>query len=177
MGEYLPRISVRLMVVTAIAVLAAVVAGFIVWVHVAPEPVSAIDYPRELPGGYPVIRVITGKKAASLVASIHWSPSRIPVVDAIIVEYSDGTRLWAVTVNDDACQVASRMAEKMRIYESQLPYTAPVLHSIGDTQVYLSMDKRTGGLHAFWCRGNIVAWVEVGSSGLNGLTTLIESVG
>jgi hypothetical protein len=123
-----------------------------------------IMYPLSLPGGYGVAASISGEEAVRSVQGLHWNPEKIRVKDAVVVQYSDGTILWAAYVGKDACKLADTMAEKMAVHEAELPYTAPILHSIGGHRVYLSMDKRDGGLHAFWCRDGLVAWVRLGAS-------------
>ncbi len=133
---------------------------------------TGIPYPEELPGGYPLVSLAAGPEAVRMVTGIHWSPERVPVVDAVVAVYGDGTRLWASRVSGDACAVADAMAEKIARFQGSVPYTAPVPHEIGGTRVYLTMDVRTGRLHAFWCSGDLVVWVELGSAGIPALEAL-----
>jgi hypothetical protein len=138
---------------------------------------ASINYPVALPQGYSIVSVVSGRDAVRLVSSIHWNPSRIPVVDAVVVEYGDGTRLWVARVSGSGCSVVERMASKMIMYAHQLPYTIPVPHTIDDKMVYLSLDRRSGGLHAFWCSGDLVVWVELGRGGLEVLSYIVRYYG
>lgn len=135
---------------------------------------SGIGYPETLPGGYGVARLATGSEAVEMVRGLHWSPERISVRDALVAVYTDGTVLWASYVGDNACSVAASMARKIAEYEEELPYTAPIPHSFGDVVVYLTMDKRDGSLHAFWCRDGLVVWVHLGAAGANNPVGLLE---
>lgn len=136
-----------------------------------------LSYPETLPGGYRVARVVSGPEALEMAKSIHWNPSAIEITKAVIVVYTDGTRLWITETKGDACRYAEQMAEKIAIYSEQLPYTPPIPHEIEGVKVYLTLDKRNGRLHAFWCRDSIIAWAELGESGIQGLKRLIETVG
>lgn len=115
-----------------------------------------------------------GEEAIAATRGLHWNPKDIPVTRAVIVTYADGTRLWASRVSGDACSALARMVSAMRIHEAELPYTAPIEHSVDGVIVYFSMDKRTDGLHAMWCSDDLVIWVQLGASGLHGLETIVE---
>ena len=136
-----------------------------------------IHYPHELPGGYTVAQIVSGQDAVELVKSIHWNPAAINASKALIIVYSDGTRVWITEVKGDACSYVALMAGKMRAYSNQLPYTPPAPHTIGQTTVYLSMDKRDGRLHAFWCKNRLVIWAELGASGPQALPKLVNEIG
>ncbi|ABM80067.1 hypothetical protein [Hyperthermus butylicus] len=135
---------------------------------------GGIDYPETLPGGYHVARLATGSEAVEMIRGLHWSPEKIDVDDALVAIYTDGTILWASYVDSNACPIAASMAEKMREYETELPYTAPIPHSFGDTLVYLTMNKHDGSLHAFWCRDGLVVWVRLGAAGARDPVGLLE---
>jgi len=116
---------------------------------------------------------VSGSEAVRLVRGIHWEPGRVTVERAVVVFYSDGSILWASYVGGAACSLAERMAEKMTVYESELPYTAPAPHRVGGVTVYLTLDKRDESLHAFWCRGGLVVWVRLGAAGASDPARLI----
>ncbi len=153
--------------------LAVAVASFSIYFYLEKHS-GDIGYPSQLPGGYKPVSVIRGEEAVAATRGLHWNPSDIPVTRAVIVTYADGTRLWASRVSGDACSVLARMVSAMRMHEAELPYTAPIEHSVDGVTVYFSMDKRTGGLHALWCSHGLVIWVQLGASGLRGLETIIE---
>jgi len=145
--------------------------------------VEGIYYPEMLPGDYTVERIVSGKEALAAVKSIHWEPGMIKAEKALIVVYSDGTRLWIIDTGDNACELVDRMAEKMKAYADQLPYTAPFSHEVAGVTVYISQDKRDGGLHVFWCRGSLAVWAELGAAAyarqgaaIDVIKTLIERV-
>lgn len=139
--------------------------------------VGGLFYPETLPGGYSVEKVVSGDEALAMVKGIHWEPGMVRAERALIVVYSDGTRLWIVDTGGDACGLVARMAEKMRMYQDRLPYTAPVEHSIGGTTVYMSLDKRDGRLHVFWCSGSLAVWAELGASAYTGQGAALEVLG
>lgn len=132
--------------------------------------------PERLPDGTPAIRIVRGEEAVRLVRSIHWSPSRIGVVDAAIATYSSGARIWVAVTTTDPCRLAEEMAQKMSLYAEELPYTTPVSHRLQGKTVYLSLDKRTGGLHAFWCTGHRLVWVELPPSQTGLLRSIISTL-
>jgi len=130
---------------------------------------DAIEYPLSLPGNYTVARLLSGKEAMHVSSAIHWNPGKVAenIKDAIIVDYTDGTRLWATRVRGDACGLVERMAEKIAMHEDRLPYSRPFMHTIGNVTVYFTVKTLAPGvsqLHAFWCKDNLVVWVEFGSS-------------
>lgn len=158
-----------LVIIVALAVAAA---SFSVYFYL--EKGKGLSYPSRLPGGYEPVSVLKGEKAVAATRGLHWNPSDIPVRESVIVTYSDGTRLWVSRVDGDACKVLSRMVNAMEMHEAELPYTAPIRHNVAGTPVYFSMDKRTGGLHALWCSDDLVIWVQLGASGLDGLRAIVE---
>ncbi len=160
--------------VVALAATALLVIALVLAFALREESGSQLLVPESLPGGYGLVNLVTGGRAVEIVTGIHWSPSRIPVVDAAVAEYGDGTRLWVSRVQGDACRVVELMASKMAEYSRELPYTTPVAHEFDGVKVYLSMDKRVPRLHAFWCTGNLVIWVELGASGIDALYYLID---
>jgi len=130
--------------------------------------------PTTLIDRYEVVEIVTGEDAIKMTKSIHWNPGNIAPLDAIVAIYSDGTRVWISKI-DSACKVVEIMASKMQKYENMLPYTVPVQHNIGGKNIYLSLDKRSGKLHAFWCiNEKVLIWVETGSSGIDGLREFIK---
>ena len=144
---------------------------------------GGLFYPETLPGGYSVEEVVSGDEALAMVKGIHWEPDMVKAERTLIVVYSDGTRLWIVDTGGDACSLVAMMAKKMAMYQDRLPYTAPVEHSIGGTTVYMSLDKRDGRLHVFWCSGSLAVWAELGAAAYTGhdaalevLSTLIQGV-
>ena len=169
----LPRRGVVIVALLAVAVAATTYVAY----HVTAGKSSGLSYPDELPGGYSVVKVVSGREALALVKGLHWNPSAVEASEAVIVVYSDGTRAWIVRTMGDACSYVDRMAKKMAIYTSQLPYTPPVPHLIADTKVYLTLDRRSQRLHAFWCRSDLAVWVELGASGINGLEELVKEIG
>jgi hypothetical protein len=92
--------------------------------------------------------------------SIHWEG--VPVEAAAIAEYGYplAARLW-VAKSSEACRLVERMAEKMREYASMLPYTAPIPAEHDSVTFYVSLDKRDGTLHVFWCESGYVIWLHV----------------
>ena len=153
--------------------LAVAISSFTVYFYLE-KHVHGLGYPESLPGGYRVVSVLSGDEAVSATRGLHWNPSSIPVAEAVVITYADGTRLWASKVKGNACKVLARMVSAMRIHEAELPYTAPVAHVVGGERVYFSMDKRSGGLHALWCSDGLVIWVKLGASGFQGLRAIIE---
>jgi len=135
---------------------------------------EALSYPHQLPGGYEPVSVLRGEKAVAATRGLHWHPGDIPVTRSIVVTYSDGTRLWVSRVSGGACKALSRMVDAIRVHEAELPYTAPIRHSVDGVPVYFTMDKRSGGLHALWCSHGLVIWVQLGASGLSGLRAIVE---
>ncbi len=152
----------RWLILAAILSVALVAVGLLVLVasRHSVSPHGSI-YPSELPGGYHVVAVINGSRAVEAVKKLHMNPGHIDVVEAYIVKYSDGTILWISRVRGDACEAVKRMAEVMTRLASMLPYTAPTKHVIGGVEVYLTLDKRDGSIHAFWCRGDYSVWARV----------------
>ena len=133
-----------------------------------------VSYPGELPGGYRPVSVLRGGEAVEATRGLHWSPGDIPVEKAVVVTYSDGTRLWVSRVRGSACEAVAKMAQAMAMHASELPYTAPIRHTVDGIPLYFSMDKRTGGLHAFWCSNGLVIWAQLGASGIKGLEYIVE---
>jgi len=133
-------------------------------VHAAMSGGGRVDgfrFPEELPSGATVVNAQAGPEAVSAVKSIHWDPGAVGITDAALVHYSDGTLLW-LTAAEDACSLVDRMAQKIALEEERLPYTAPLQLSVDGVKVYLVADKRTGQVHAFWCRGKLAAWAQLG---------------
>jgi hypothetical protein len=157
----------------AALILAAAAAGYYAVTRTVSAPGEGFVYPDTLPGGYSVARVFSGEEATRLSRQIHWSPEAVDVVNAAIVEYTDGTRIWIAVTASDPCSLVERMAAKILEHEEQLPYSRPVPHQIGGRKVQLLVDKRSGKLNAFWCTDHAVVWVEIGASGLEGLRAAI----
>ncbi|OWJ54960.1 hypothetical protein [Pyrodictium delaneyi] len=181
-----PRRHKLLLLAVATAVVVAAAAIFIL--HTSEglggqASAEGIYYPEMLPGDYTVERIVSGEEALAAVKGIHWEPGMVKAKKALIVVYSDGTRLWIVDTGDNACELVDRMAEKMKTYADQLPYTAPFSHEVAGVTVYISQDKRDGRLHVFWCRGSLAVWAELGAAAyarqgaaIDVIKTLIERV-
>ncbi len=120
---------------------------------------SSMPLPPETLAGYRLAGVITGPKAVRMVSSIHWEP--IHVDDAVIARYGSdsGFIVWVARV-PGACRLVKLMAEKMRRYADMLPYTAPANITHGGITFYVSIDKRNGSRHIFWCEGDYVIWLQ-----------------
>ncbi len=166
--------SKRIVAIAVIGVVAVAVAMLLLYQG---SSQTSISLPRELPDGTPAVKLLTGRDAVETVKSIHWSPGRIGVVDAAIAVYSSGARLWAAVTSSDACSLAEAMASKMKMYEGELPYTQPVEHEINGVKVYLSLDKRNGFLHAFWCKDRTIYWAELPPSQAILLRSIVEELG
>ena len=146
----------------AAAVLAALAAVALVVFLVRGHPGgSAWSYPQRLPDGARPVEVVVGEKAVEATRGIHWEPGMIEIKDAAIVTYSDGTRLWLSYAGSRACELLDMMARQMTLHQEELPYTAPMSHTVEGAKVYISFDKRTPKLHIFWCRGGVDAWAEI----------------
>ncbi len=130
--------------------------------------------------GISAVRVVTGEEAVRLVTGIHFDPHAFHPRDAVIILYSDGSRLWVTRV-DDACDLVERMAERMRVLADRLPYTAPRAERVDGTTFYVSLDKRDGSVHIFWCepRSELAVWLEARSSEMlrEGLHEIIRVLG
>ncbi len=143
----------------ALAVLAAAaLVVLLAWGHPGG---SAWSYPQKLPDGARPVEVVVGEKAVEATKGIHWEPGAIKIKDAAIVTYSDGTRLWLSYAGDKACELLDMMARQMTLHQEELPYTAPMSHTVEGVKVYISFDKRTPKIHIFWCRGGMDAWAEI----------------
>lgn len=174
----------RLTPVLIAAVVAALAAALL---HASHGGDVELRYPAALPGNATVVHVFTGERARGMVSGLHWSPGKVnaSIKKAAVVMYSDGTILWLAYTGGDACNLTQRMAEKIKENEQRLPYTAPMPHVYRGVTLYFTVDKRTGGLHVFWCtRDGIVAWAQLGASAaksrqafLDVLDTLITQVG
>lgn len=165
-----------LVVTLTIAILVASILIYLVYYRGRVTTSSDLEnfLPQTLADRYRIIELVVGEDAIKMTKSIHWNPSRIAPIDAIIAVYDDGTRVWISKI-DNACRVVETMASKMQEYEDRLPYTVPVQHSINERDIYLSLDKRSGQLHAFWCiNEKVLIWVEVGSSGVDGLLEFLR---
>ena len=122
------------------------------------------DYSMPLPpdvlAGYKLARLVTGEAARNIISRIHWEP--VEVENAAIAVYgnrSKGFIVWVARVKG-ACRLVERMASKMAEYEHQLPYTAPQRVTHGGITFYISVDKRNGSRHIFWCEGEYVIWLQ-----------------
>ena len=153
----------KLVAVVVAAVLLAGIAYLLVYAYQRPhinQSSKAIPVPEEL-AGIPLARHVSGEEAVKTVVGIHWE--KVPVEKAAIAEYgSNGRlyfRLWVAVVNDP-CRLVDEMAEKMREYASVLPYTAPrpINHTV---LFYVTIDKRDGTLHVFWCEPPYVIWLHI----------------
>ncbi len=137
------------------------------------EKLSRVD-------GVSAVRVVTGEEAVSTVTGIHFDPHAFHPKDALIILYSDGSRLWITRVND-ACSLVERMAERMRLMADRLPYTAPRAERVDGTTFYVSIDKRDGSVHVFWCEhhGDLAVWLEARSGEMlrEGLHEIIRVLG
>ncbi len=147
------------LVFAAAAVFFAVLAAYSA-LH-GPAGVGGFTYPEKLPDGATVSSAKAGQEAVAAVKSIHWEPHAVEITSAALVSYSDGTLLW-LTASPQACSLVDRMAQKIAAEQERLPYTAPVELNVKGVRVYLVADKRTGQIHAFWCRGELAAWAQLG---------------
>ena len=157
-----------------IIALSVAIASFTVYFHLEKKATS-IGYPQSLPGGYTPIRSVSGKKAVREILAIHGNPSIIPVRDAVIVDYSDGTELIASRVSENPCTVLNELISVLRAYGPSLGYSAPTKHQLWGKNVYLLMGAK---LNALWCGDeDLIIWVKLGRSGINGLHAIIEYYG
>ncbi len=169
------RRSIVILSISIIVVAVAVVVALLLPGVLKPTTSSSEPYPPTLPGGYKVYRAYTGEKAVEIVKRLHWHPSEVKIEKAYVVQYTDGTIIWLAYVGsrDKACSDVEAMVKAMYKYASRLPYTPPVNHTMWGHQVYLSMDKRDGSLHVFWCQDGYTVWVRVGASGVKGLQHIV----
>ena len=126
---------------------------------VATSSPSSMPLPPRILGGYRLEAIVTGEKAVEMVSRIHWEPIRVD--DAVIARYGSDTGfiVWVARVHD-ACRLVHMMAEKMRKYADMLPYTAPTNITHGGITFYVSIDKRNGSRHIFWCEDGYVIWLQ-----------------
>jgi len=122
---------------------------------------AGFHYPSRLPDGATVVDAASGQQVVEAVKRLHWEPSEIKVENAAMIHYSDGTILW-LTAADNACTMVEEMAGKIAAETRRLPYTEPVSLTVDGVRVYLVADKRSGAIHAFWCRGRLAAWAQLG---------------
>lgn len=125
------------------------------------QSIDGFHFPASLPDGATVVNAQGGPEAVAAVKHIHWEPEAVVIEKALLVSYSDGTLLW-LSAADNACQLTSLMAAKINASSKKLPYTPPVAVRVDHTTVYITLDKRNGQVHAFWCRGKLVAWAQLG---------------
>ncbi len=158
------RKKLRLAVVVSVALLGAIAAYLLLSTgnNSPGTGYAARLVPDEL-AGYKLLHLVEGEKALEIIKGIHWEPGDIRLINAAIAEYgangSIAFRLW-VGVSNDACLLVETMAQRMKMYENVLPYTAPVNHTLAGHLVYFSRDKRDSRIHAFWCEGKYVIWLE-----------------
>ncbi|MCE4598968.1 MAG: hypothetical protein F7C81_02065 [Desulfurococcales archaeon] len=121
---------------------------------------SKLTYPKELPGNIGVINIYIGDDALSRIKSIHWDPSKILIEDAVIVEYSDGSRLWLAKTSK-AQELLNMMINKIKENQGMLPYQLIHKIDVSGVEVYIISDTRFPRIHAVWVENNIIAWLEV----------------
>lgn len=134
---------------------------YFAYMHAVPGG-RGIVYPERLPPDASIVRVVEGEEAVKASMGIHWNPGGTGIVEAVIVEYSDGTRLWASRTAGDADEYLAAMIQKIQRYEGALPFK--VLHKIDvrGVEVWVLMDKNVAGkTHLAWSRSGLVVWVEV----------------
>jgi hypothetical protein len=177
--RYAPKPVLAMVAVAVALVAAAVYAG----VTGAAGGASDFTYPKELPGGYKVARILSGEEAVKTAGGIHWNKSKVGgyIKKAVIVLYEDGTRLWIAYTGPNACQLVDRMAEKIAEHEQERPYSRPFQHQVSGVRVYFTVKQLPNGaqqLHAFWCKGESVVWLEIGAAGSTpqNLLTLLEQM-
>ncbi len=154
-------------ILAAVATLAAIVAFVILSTRQGGTSAAnaGVPVPRSL-AGVPLVRLLEGEEAVRTVVGIHWE--KIPIERAAIAEYGADDRLYFrlwVAVVRDPCRLVEAMAEKMREYAGMLPYTAPqvINHTV---RFYVTLDKRDGTLHVFWCEPPYVIWLHIYDSKL-----------
>ncbi|WP_167827892.1 hypothetical protein [Pyrolobus fumarii] len=122
----------------------------------------SIPVPDRL-AGYPLLRLVSGDEALRMVKGIHWEPGAIPASGAAVALYGINDkvayRLWIVEVSN-ACLAVESMAKKIAEYSNQLPYTPPQPHNYGSVTFYITLDRRNGSYHIFWCEGSYALWLE-----------------
>ncbi len=157
-----------------VVALSVAIASFTVYFYLE-KKATGLAYPPSLPGGYAPVRAVSGKKAVREILAIHGNPSIIPVKDAVIVDYSDGTELIASRVSGNPCTVLNELIGVLQAYGPSLGYSAPTRHRLWGKNVYLLMGAK---LNALWCGDeDLIIWVKLGRSGIKGLHTLIEYYG
>ncbi len=151
----------RRVVLAAVMVAALALTAYFAYIHSVPGG-EGIVYPEELPPDATVVRVVEGEQAVEASRSIHWNPEGTGISEAVIVEYSDGTRLWVSRTVGDADQYLSAMIRKIQEYEGNLPFKVMHKISVKGTEVWVVMDKKVPGkIHLVWSKSGLVVWAEV----------------
>lgn len=157
-----------------IVALSVAIASFTMYFYLG-RKAAGLGYPSSLPGGYVPVKAVSGKKAVREILAIHGNPSVIPVKDAVIVDYSDGTELIASRVSGNPCTVLDELIGVLQAYGPSLGYSAPTRHQLWGKNIYLFMGAK---LNALWCGDkDLIIWVKLGRSGIKGLRALIEYYG
>ncbi len=125
-----------------------------------------VELPERLPDGGVVQHVFTGERALGMTAGLHWRPGEVAglIRRAVVAVYTDGVMLWVADLGsgEQACRAVERMASRIAENADRLPYTPPVAHEVAGVKVYFTFHRETG-VNAFWCRGPLVVWAELGS--------------
>lgn len=151
----------RRVLFTGVMVAVLALTGYFAYMHSVSRS-SGIVYPEELPPDATVTRVLEGEQAIEASRSIHWNPEGVGISEAVIVEYSDGTRLWISKTVGSADQYLLAMIRKIQEYEESLPFKVIHRVSVKGTDVWVVMDKNVPGkVHLVWSRNGLVVWAEV----------------
>ena len=139
-----------------------------------------VEYPEKLPDGSIVSNVVSGDQAIKMVKGLHWNPEKLVVTNAVVLEYTDGSRIW-VTVSDKSNKLMENMVSKIKEYESSLPFK--IVHNIsisGVSALLMSDLNDPSKIHVVWVKNNLLVWAEVRMSDPNLLsetiTLLIDTI-
>jgi len=133
-----------------------------------------LDYPYKLPDGSVVSNVIYGDKAVSMVKNLHWSPEKLVITNAVVLEYTDGSRIW-ITVSNMSNQLLKNMVSKIMEYEGSLPFK--IIHNItvsGINAILMSDLNDAGKIHVVWVKNDLLVWAEIRMSNLDLLSKTIS---
>ena len=135
---------------------------------------EARGYPESLPDGAVPRAVYVGEAALDMVKSIHWNPENIAVEEAVVVEYTDGVRLW-IARGPGMEETLQRMIEKIMAYQGTLPFKPIHDVEINGVRVYMFYDLNVPGkIHALWVRGDSLIWVEIPPQAASRTPELLE---